>query len=479
MGEIEGFLKYERQELRGRPITLRLRDYQDVYEPVDDALVAQQGARCMDCGIPYCHVACPLGNFIPFWNDLVTEGYWERALEQLHRDNNFPEFTGHLCPALCEGSCSVGLNFNPVAIKLVEMRIIERGFEAGHVRPEPPLTLTGKRVAVVGSGPAGLAAAQQLRRKGHEVSVFERDDRIGGLLRYGIPDFKLEKGIIDRRLDQLKAEGVNFITSVHVGVSIPAEELCAGFDAVLLAGGAQQPRDLAVEGRDLRGVHFAIPFLSQQNRRGTGELIDPAVELNAQGKRVLVIGGGDTGADCVGTALRQGAISVTSFELMPQPPAERASDNPWPEWPRVLRPSSSHEESGERIYTVLTKRLIGDESGQVTAVEAVRVSWQRDAKGQIRMEPLPGSEFTLPCDLVLLAMGFTGPVRGGMIEQLGVTLAPNGAVQTHEGKMTSRPGVFAAGDMSRGQSLVVWAIAEGRAAAEGVHSYLTAPVVIE
>ncbi|NTU83352.1 MAG: glutamate synthase subunit beta, partial [Chloroflexales bacterium] len=292
MGEVEGFLKYERQDLRGRPITLRLHDYHDVYEPVDDAVVVKQGARCMDCGIPYCHVACPLGNFIPFWNDLVSQGYWEQALEQLHRDNNFPEFTGHLCPALCEGSCSVGLNFNPVAIKMVEMRIIEKGFEDGYVRPEPPRTLTGKRVAIIGSGPAGLTAAQQLRRKGHEVSVFERDDRIGGLLRYGIPDFKLEKEVLDRRLAQLEAEGVAFLTGIHVGVSIPAEELCQGFDAVLLAGGAQQPRDLAAEGRDLHGVHFAIPFLTQQNRRCTGELIDPAVAIDAAGKRVLVIGAG-------------------------------------------------------------------------------------------------------------------------------------------------------------------------------------------
>ncbi|NWF78571.1 MAG: glutamate synthase subunit beta [Chloroflexi bacterium] len=472
MGEIEGFLKYQRQEFRSRPVALRLQDYHDVYELPLDTEVVTQAARCMDCGIPYCHVACPLGNFIPWWNDRVAEGDWEGALAQLHRDNNFPEFTGHLCPALCEGSCSLSLNFEPVAIRMVELRIIEWGFEHGLVRPEPPRQLTGKRIAIVGSGPAGLAAAQQLRRLGHEVSVFERDDRVGGLLRYGIPDFKLEKALLDRRLAQLEAEGVQFLTGINIGVDVPLEELRHGFDAVLLAGGAQQPRDLAVEGRELQGVHFAMELLRQQNRRCAGEPIDAQQAISVHGKRVLVIGGGDTGADCVGTALREGAASVTSFELLPRPPQRRAPDNPWPEWPRILRTSSSHEEGGERRYSVRTRRLIGDTLGRVAAVEAVEVRWTPTASGQLQMEDIPGSEFTLPCDLVLLAMGFVGPRRDGPLAQSGLALTPQGTPVTDERKMTSLPGVFAAGDMRRGQSLVVWAIAEGRAAAEGIHRYL-------
>ncbi|NNJ10518.1 glutamate synthase subunit beta [Chloroflexales bacterium ZM16-3] len=473
MGEIEGFLKYDRANPHGRPVDERLADYHDVYLPLDDVTVMHQGARCMDCGIPYCHVACPLGNYIPGWNDLVSDGDWERALSELHRDNNFPEFTGHLCPALCEGACSLSLNFEPVAIKMIELQIIERGFAEGWVRPHPPHHLTGKRVAIVGSGPAGLAAAQQLRRQGHEVSVFERADRVGGLLRYGIPEFKLEKHIIDRRLAQLEAEGIVFNTGVDVGGSLPAEELTSGFDAVLLAGGSRQPRDLNVEGRQLEGTYFAMEFLTQQNQRCAGDDIPPDDAISAHGKHVIVIGGGDTGADCVGTSLRHGALSVTSFELLPQPPLQRAQDNPWPEWPRIFRTASSHEEGGERIYAVQTKRLIGDERGRLTAIEAVRVSWQRDAQGRMQMEEVPDSAFTLPCDLVLLAMGFTGAERGGLIEQLGVEINPRGSVTTDANKMTSRSGVFAAGDMSRGQSLIVWAIAEGRAAAKSIGRFLS------
>jgi glutamate synthase (NADPH/NADH) small chain len=473
MGEIEGFLKYERKDPLARPVAQRLHDFQDVYVLPTEDVVVQQGARCLDCGIPYCHLACPLGNFIPWWNDRVSEADWDEALAQLQRDNNFPEFTGHLCPALCEGSCTLGLNFDPVSIRMVELAIVERGFERGLIRPEPPRHLTGKRVAVVGSGPAGLAAAQQLRRKGHEVTVFERDDRIGGLLRYGIPDFKLEKGFIDRRLAQMEAEGVVFHAGLEIGADVSAEELCQGFDAVLLAGGAQQPRDLDVEGRGLRGIHFAMEFLRQQNRRCAGDTIDPQLALDAAGKRVLVIGGGDTGADCVGTALRQGATSVVSFELLPMPPLSRAADNPWPEWPRVLRTSSSHQEGGERRFGVRTRRLLGDWEGRVAAVEAVEVRWAADARGQLQPEDVPGTEFTLPCDLVLLAMGFVGARRDGPVAELGLALTPRGSVATDPHKMTSRPGVFAAGDMSRGQSLVVWAIAEGRAAAEGIHAYLT------
>ncbi|NTW03500.1 MAG: glutamate synthase subunit beta [Oscillochloris sp.] len=473
MGDGQGFLKYERIELHGRPVAERLADYRDVYEPMDDRVVMQQGARCLDCGIPYCHVACPLGNYVPGWNELVSDGDWENALALLHRDNNFPEFTGHLCPAICEGSCSLGLNFSPVAIKMIEHQIIERGFAEGWVRPQPPRHLTGKRVAVVGSGPSGLAAAQQLRRQGHEVTVFERADRIGGILRYGIPDFKIEKHIIDRRLVQLEAEGVVFHTGVTVGVDMPADELCQGFDAVLLAGGSRQPRDLAAEGRQLSGVYFAMEFLTQQNQRCAGDVIPPDDEILAHGKRVIVIGGGDTGADCVGTSLRHGAAHVTSFELLPQPPLQRTKDNPWPEWPRILRPSSSHEEGGERMYNVLTKRLIGDDRGRVIAIEAVQVSWNRDAQGRMQMQEVPDSNFALPCDLVLLAMGFTGAERNGLIEQLGVQLTPAGTVATDQNKMTSRPGVFAAGDISRGQSLIVWAIVEGRAAAEKIGRYLS------
>jgi glutamate synthase (NADPH/NADH) small chain len=472
MGEVNGFLKYDRQERRGRPIAERLLDYHDVYEPVTDQVVATQGARCLDCGIPYCHVSCPLGNFIPYWNDLVAAGEWQQALEQLHGENNFPEFTGHVCPALCEGSCTLGLHFAPVAIKMIELQIIEVGFANGWVTPQPPPWLTGKRVAVVGSGPAGLAAAQQLRRMGHAVTVFERDDRVGGLLRYGIPNFKLEKEILDRRLVQLEAEGIVFKTGVHVGVTVTAEELRREFDAVLLAGGAQQPRDLVVEGRDLHGIHYAMEFLTQQNRRCAGDTIDPAQAIDASGKHVVVIGGGDTGADCVGTALRQGARSVTSLELMPRPSLTRPSDNPWPEWPNTLRTSSSHEEGGERIYGVLTRRLVDDEHGHVRALEAVQVNWRKDETGRMQMDEVAGSMFTLPCDLVLLAMGFLGPIKGGMLEQFGVQLNSRGTLVTDQGKMTSVPGIFAAGDMSRGQSLVVWAIAEGRAAAEGINKYL-------
>ncbi|NCC31083.1 MAG: glutamate synthase subunit beta [Chloroflexia bacterium] len=472
MANSDAFLVYPRQEFRARPVAERLQDYHEIYQHVEPGTLMQQGERCLDCGIPYCHVACPLGNYIPAWNSMVAEGDWQRACAQVHADNNFPEFTGHLCPALCEGSCTLGLNFAPVSIRMLELEAVERGFAEGWIKPQPPRFLTGKRVAVVGSGPAGLAAAQQLRRMGHEVTVFERDDRLGGLLRYGIPDFKLEKQTLDRRLAQLEAEGVVFCTGVNVGVDVEAEQLCRDFDAVLLAGGAQQPRDLMVEGRELKGVHFAMEFLSQQNRRCAGDAIDPVRELTASGKRVLVIGGGDTGADCVGTSLRQGALAVTSFELLPQPPAQRSANNPWPEWPRVQRASSSHEEGGERRYCVLTQRLIGNTHGHVEAVEAVEVRWVSDAQGGQRMEVVPDSQFTLPCDLVLLAMGFTGPVRGGLLEQLGVALNERGALATNAQKMTSRPGVFAAGDMSRGQSLVVWAIAEGRAAAEGVNQFL-------
>lgn len=475
MDEKVKFLEIERKDMRGRPVDIRLKDYHYVYEPVVDTDVIEQGSRCLSCGIPYCHIACPLGNFVPYTNHMAAEGQWKKALDQLHADNNFPEFTGHVCPALCEGSCLVGLNFTPVSIKVIEMTVIEMGFEKGWVKPRPPHHLTGKRVAIVGSGPSGLAAAQQLRRKGHEVTVFEKEDRIGGLLRYGIPEFKLEKHLIDRRLQQLEAEGIQFKTGVHVGVTITAEELRQSYDAVVLAGGAQQPRDLTVTGRALHGVHFAMDFLTQQNRRCAGDTIDPAAELNANGKHVIVIGGGDTGADCVGTALRHGASSVTSLEVMPMPPATRGGDNPWPDWPVIFRTASSHEEGGERRYSMLTRQLIGDERGQVTALETVQVEWTKDAAGRRTMTEIPGSETTIPADMVLLAMGFLGPIKQGMLEQFGVELDARGNVVADATKMTSVPGVFTAGDMTRGQSLVVWAITEGRAAAEGVHAFLMQP----
>lgn len=471
MAEECAFLTIERREPQGRQIADRLRDYRDVYEPTAEPLVIEQSERCLDCGIPYCHVACPLGNFVPFINSKVADFNWREALDILHRDNNFPEFTGHVCPALCEGSCTLGLSFSPVAIKMIELKTIEVGFAHGWVAPRPPRLLTGRRVAVVGSGPAGLAAAQQLRRMGHDVTVFEKADRVGGLLRYGIPEFKLEKWLLDRRLQQLVAEGVEFRTGVHVGVTISTAELQRSFDAVLLAGGAQQPRDLVVEGRDLAGVYYAMDYLTQQNRRCAGDTLPAAQLIDARGKRVVVIGGGDTGADCVGTALRQGAQSVMSLELMPQPPTTRARNNPWPQYPRVLRVSSSHEEGGERRYSVLTKRLLGNAQGRVAALEALRVAWHEEG-GRMVMTELEGSAFKLPCDLVLLAMGFSGPVKSGMLEQFGVALDARGNVVVDEQKMTTIPGVFAAGDMARGQSLVVWAIAEGRTAAEGINRYL-------
>jgi glutamate synthase (NADPH) small chain len=458
---------------RYRPVAERVKDYRPVALALKDPVLEQEGLRCLDCGTPFCHMlGCPLGNLIPEWNEALGQGRWYEAWRRLELTNNFPEITGRVCPAPCEASCTLAINSSPVAIRQVELAIIEKAFTDGWVVPRPPARETGRRVAVIGSGPAGLAAAQQLRRQGHEVTAFERDERIGGLLRFGIPDFKLEKQLLDRRLAQLEAEGVNFVTGVNVGVSLPAEELCQGFDAVLLAGGAQQPRDLNVPGRELSGIHFAMDYLSQQNRRCAGETIEPAQALDARGRHVLVLGGGDTGADCVGTALRQGAASVTSFELMPKPPTQRAPDNPWPEWPRVLRKASSHEEGGERHYNVLTRRLLSDGAGRVAAAVAVNVSWQRDARGQFQMDEQPDTAFTQPCDMVLLALGFSGPKRGGMLEQLGVTFTAGGAVATNEHKMTSRPGVFAAGDMSRGQSLVVWAIAEGRSAAEGINRFL-------
>jgi glutamate synthase (NADPH/NADH) small chain len=418
----------------------------------------------MDCGIPFCHDGCPLGHLIPDFNDHVYNGRWEQALRALHATNNFPEMTGRVCPAPCEASCVLNIDKAPVTIKTIERSIIDRVFHSAELEPQPPTMKSGKRVAVVGSGPAGMAAAQQLARRGHDVVVLEKADRIGGLLRYGIPDFKLEKEIIDRRLEQMRAEGVVFKTGVNCGVDVSGDELRGAYDAVVLAGGAMRPRDLPVPGRELNGIHFAMDFLTQQNRRNAG-LPVAEDDIVAGGKRVVVLGGGDTGSDCVGTSLRQGAASVLSLELMPRPPEERTATNPWPQWPLIYRSSSSHEEGGERDFAVMTKRFVG-EHGRVVALEAVRVEL-RDKK----FVEVPGSEVRIDCDLVLLAMGFTGPVREGLLEQLGVALDARGNVAVRDGK-TSVDGVFAAGDMARGQSLVVWAIAEGRKVAASVDAFL-------
>ncbi|MGE5488285.1 MAG: glutamate synthase subunit beta [bacterium] len=465
MGKPTGFLEFEREVAGRRPVFERVNDFFEIYTDLPPARIERQGARCMDCGVPFCHTGCPLNNAIPDWNDLVYRGRWRDAIRALHATNNFPEFTGRICPAPCETSCVLGINAPPVTIRQIEKSIVERAWAEGWIQPEPPLVRTGKRVAVVGSGPAGLAAAQQLNRAGHSVTVFEKADRIGGLLRYGIPDFKLEKRFIDRRLEQMRAEGVEFVTSAHVGATIPAGDLRRQFDAIVLAGGAEQPRDLRVPGRELSGIHFAMEFLPQQNRRIAGDRIEPREDIRAAGKRVAVIGGGDTGADCLGTCHRQGAQEVFQLEIMPRPPEQRAESTPWPMWPLQLRTESSHEEGGIREWSVSTTRFEGDAQGRVERLHAVRVG------PPPTFEPIEGTEFSIEVDLVLLAMGFTGPVRGGMIEQLGVELDARGNVKTKD-YQSSVPGVFAAGDMRRGQSLVVWAISEGRAAAAAVDADL-------
>ncbi|MDP3001427.1 MAG: glutamate synthase subunit beta, partial [Bryobacterales bacterium] len=426
----------------------------------------RQGARCMDCGVPFCHTGCPLNNLIPDWNDLAYKGRWRDAIRTLHATNNFPEFTGRLCPAPCEAACVLGIHEPPVTIKLIERMIIDRAFEEGWIQPAPPPSRTGKRVAVIGSGPAGLAAAQQLNRAGHSVTVFEKADRAGGLLRYGIPDFKLEKRWIDRRLDQMREEGVEFRTRSCVSGNVPAEDLRKEYDALLLAGGAEQPRDLNVPGRELKGIHYAMDFLPQQNRRVAGDPESEAGAILATGKRVVIIGGGDTGADCLGTVHRQQALSVHQFEILPKPPETRSPLTPWPLWPLQLRTEGAHEEGGTREWSFATTAFSGDENGNVKQLHAVRVG------PPPAFDPIPGSQFTVDAEMVLLALGFTGPVRGGMIDQLGVELDARGNVKTGDNYATTAPGVFAAGDMRRGQSLVVWAIAEGRQAARAVDAFL-------
>jgi glutamate synthase (NADPH/NADH) small chain len=466
MGKVTGFMEHTRELPQRRPAETRIKDWFEIYQPFPEDKIRSQGARCMDCGVPFCHTGCPLTNLIPDWNDLVYRGMWREAVRQLHATNNFPEFTGRLCPAPCEASCVLGINEPPVTIKNIEKTIIDRAFEAGYIRPEPSERQTGKRIAVIGSGPAGLAAAQQLARAGHDVTVFEKNDRIGGLLRYGIPNFKMEKHLIDRRIEQMLAEGVRFQTNVHVGRDVSAGELRNRYDAILLAGGAEHARDLKVPGRELKGIHFAMEFLPQQNRRCEGDTVPELGAILATGKRVVIIGGGDTGADCLGTSHRQGAASVHQFELLPKPPDDRSPSTPWPLWPMQLRVESSHEEGGVRDWSVNTAKFTGDEHGNVKQLHAVRVG------PAPKFEVQPGTGFTLDVDLVLLAMGFLGPVKNGLIEELGVNLDSRGNVATDANHMASVPGVFAAGDMRRGQSLIVWAIAEGRKAARGIDQWL-------
>ncbi len=472
MGKPTGFIEIKRAKPKSRPIEVRVRDWKEVYLLDAEADLRQQGARCMDCGVPFCHQGCPLGNLIPDWNDLVYRNRWHAAIDRLHATNNFPEFTGRLCPAPCEGSCVLGINDDPVTIKSVEVSIVERAFKEGWIQAKPPAVRTGRRVAVVGSGPAGLAAADQLNRAGHTVTVFERADRIGGLLRYGIPEFKLEKRILDRRLRLMEQEGVIFRAGVNVGVDVTAAELRGQFDAVVLCGGATAPRDLPIPGRDLEGIHFAVDYLTQQNRRCEGDEIPAGDLISAEGKHVIIIGGGDTGADCLGTTHRQGAASVLQFELLARPPETRAADNPWPLWPTIFRTSSAHEEGGDRLYSVSTQEFVANGEGRVTALKAVRGEMLRDG-GRLRFVARPGSEFEVKADLVLLAMGFVGPERGTLLGDLGVRMTERGTVWRDENWMTSEPGVFAAGDLQRGQSLIVWAIADGRSAARGVDAYLT------
>jgi glutamate synthase (NADPH) small chain len=465
MGNPTGFIEIGRITPERRPIEERIHDWKEVYKDFPEDKLKAQASRCMDCGVPFCHQGCPLGNIIPDWNDLVYRDRWKEALQRLLATNNFPEFTGRICPAPCEGSCVLGINSDPVTIKNIEVTIIDRAFKEGIIKASPPAVRTGKRVAVVGSGPAGLAAAAQLNQAGHWVTVFERDDRIGGLLRYGIPEFKMEKWVLQRRLDIMLEEGIKFRTNANVGVNVPVDELKRDFDAILLAGGATAPRDLRVPGRELEGIYFAMHYLTLQNKRCEGDSIADSEFISAKDKNVVIIGGGDTGADCLGTVHRQGARSVVQFELLPKPPDERAQDNPWPTWPNIFRTSSAHEEGGGREYAVLTKSFTGND--YVQKLHGVHVEFE----GR-NMKEVTGSEFTIDADLVLLAMGFLGPERGGMLSQLGVGLTDRGNVDVDADKMTSVPGIFAAGDMARGQSLVVWAIREGRVAARGIDKYL-------
>jgi glutamate synthase (NADPH) small chain len=480
MGKVTGFKEYGRETIPSRDPLIRINDYYEFTEEVPEQHLRTQGARCMDCGVPFCQstTGCPIDNLIPEWNDLVYHGRWREALDRLHKTNNFPEFTGRVCPAPCEGACVLGITDPAVTIKNIEQAIIDRGFERGWVRAEPPEVRTGKKVAVVGSGPAGLAAAAQLNRAGHHVMVYERDDRIGGLLMYGIPNMKLDKRVVDRRIDLLREEGVEFTTNAHVGVNVDVAELVESHDAVLLANGATKPRDLPIPGRDLRGVHFAMEFLSANTKSLLDSNLEDGQHISAEGKRVIVIGGGDTGTDCIGTSLRHGCASLVNFELLPKPPPERAPGNPWPQWPHIFRVDYGHAEAAAKFgddpreYCVLSKEFIDDGEGNVAGIKTVRVEWSVDDQGKRQMREVPGSEHTFEADLVLLAMGFLGP-EDTLAEKLDLDRDPRSNFKASLGRYaTSIPKVFAAGDCRRGQSLIVWAIAEGRAAARSIDACL-------
>jgi len=471
MGKVTGFIEFEREKQPYRPVEERLQDWNQIMQAWPVEPLKTQASRCMDCGIPFCHEGCPLGNLIPDWNDLVYRDQWMEAIKRLHATNNFPEFTGTLCPAPCEGSCVLGINDDAVTIKAIELSIIDKAWENGWIKPEIAEKKTGKKIAVVGSGPAGLAAAQQLARAGHDVTLFERDDRIGGLLRYGIPEFKMEKKRLDRRLEQMEIEGVIFKTNAHVGDNVSIKYLQKEFDALLLTGGATQARDLPAEGRELNGIHQAMEFLPMQNKLCEGD-DKPDNFISAAGKHVVIIGGGDTGADCLGTVNRQACKSVHQLEIMPKPPSVRPEDNPWPEWPRIFRTSAAHKEGVERVYAVSTKRFVDDSNGNVKALQLIKIE-MKNVDGRMSFEEVEGSEHEIPCDLALLAMGFLGPEKPGMLKQLGVELdGRSNVVADPKTWMTSVEGVFTAGDMQRGQSLIVWAIAEGRSCAAGVDKYL-------